>query len=253
MSSDFLTSVLPTIVVIGIADVLTAYAAYTALTVWRGMSISIFRSRALWTAILAVLVGILLTLWNNVNALFPQPYYDLGIAIEYFLLAPAVVVVLLVWIDRTMKTLIRLDYLRRDVAGWRRFNLAYWTLVALDVAVSYLPAVVHSSTLPVLTPLLAFLSLSPLIILLVYSSYSLFLGSRKTPDTTFRRHLAWLGCSVLAMFLVVLVVSIDPTGTQPALDHLPFILMAYCLYRLSRSLVPVNRFQPDVYQEMPRV
>ncbi len=245
MSSDLLTSVLPSIVVIGIADILAAYAAYIAIAVRGGLSVSIFRSRALWTAVLAVLLAFLLTLWDNTQVLFPPGYHVLGDAIEYFVLLPAVGAGLLIWIDRTVKTLIRLDYLRRDVAGWRRFNPVYWALFALNVAFAILPAFFASLRPGSAAPTVTLLTDMPTVVLFAYSAYALFLGSRRTRDKTFRRHATWFGYLVLSIFLVIAVIAFDPNGTQPVLDHLPFLLIAYCLYGLSKNLVPVNRLLPD--------
>jgi hypothetical protein len=239
MSSDFLTSTIPYLAVIGISNVLVLYAAYLSFSVWRGLSVPIYRSRAIWTGVLAVLLGLTSITSGNVNALFPAPYSLVGIVAVYGILYPLAIFVLFFWIDRTMAMIIRLDYLRRDLLGWRRFRFVYWGFAAGSF-VFYLLG--NPILLPNPTPTDVFVFGGVLSLTYAvpwgYASLALVVGRRRTRDATFRLHLKWFGLCIASIVFAGLTYSLIP---DPFIGNLPFVLIAFCLYKMARFLVPAQR------------
>jgi hypothetical protein len=242
MSSDLLTSTIPYVGVVVITDALAFYAAYLSFSVSRGLSVPIYRSRAIWTGILAILLGLGLTASGNVGSFIPQPYYLVAIVAVYGILYPLAIFVIFFWIDRTLAMVIRLDYLRRDLLGWRRFRFVYWAFAAAAL-VSYAFFSLPPPNLPSSIAIILIVAPSLLYALpLGYASIALVLGGRRTRDNTFRLHAKWFGLATASIVVVVVWANFT---TDPFIGSLPYILIGYCLYKMARYLVPSHRLKLD--------
>ncbi len=232
MSSDPLIYAVAYVGMLGAADAITFYAGYLSLAVSRGLAVPAYRSRALGMSAFAILIGVALTFSGNVNTVFPPAYYGVGAAAVYLLLYPAVLAVLFIWIDRTINTVFRLDYLRRDILGWRRFRLVYWGFVAASFVVYFISyfdfvfSVYLAYDLFILVPL-------------AYASVLLVVGSAKTRDATFRSHAKWFGYCLVVILLTSILYLFT---TDLILDALPDVPLSFCIYKMARHLVPVGRF-----------
>jgi hypothetical protein len=231
MSSDFVSSTLPLIVIAVASDAIIFYAAYLALSVWRGLAVPIYRSRALWTAFLAILFSFAAPFSVNVDTIFPEAYRFVASIVIYNVLYTLVIAVLFGWIDRTISTVIRLDYLRRDLLGWRRFRFVYWGFAAGSLVLN-----IFSSPS---VPLIAIAGFVFLLVTLTYASIALVMGSRRTLDMTFRSHARWGGYCMLAIILTALTFV---ATSNVILSDLPLLLISYSLYKMAKSLVPVGTF-----------
>jgi len=238
MPSDFLISTVPYLGIIVVSDLGLVYAAYLSLSVWRGLSVPIYRSRALWTGILALLIGVATPISGNVSVLFPSSNFYFAAILVYFTLYPGVIFGLFVWIDRTITTLIRMDYLRRDLARWSKLRLVYWTLVGVMFATYFIGFFFYPEGPPILTDIFLVFLLLPA----AYGSLALVIGSRRTTDITFRHHAKWLGFAIGALILISLISVLT---TNIVLQSAPFLLISYCFYKVARFLVPVGKFQAD--------
>jgi hypothetical protein len=247
MSSDFLATAIPYWGIVAASDFGAAYAAYLALSVWRGLSVSIYRSRALWTGILAVFFGLGFPVSGNVGNLLPPNYTFVAVILAYFVLFPAFVVAFFAWVDRTVTMLIRLDYLRRDLIWWSKLRWAFRAFAAATVSRAWMSAY-GSPSIFTITPgseIIArqqFFSDFYLIVLflipLAYGSAALVLGSHRTPDMTFRLHAKWLGYTAGATVLSFLAFGLTE---NPILGAAPFLLVSYSFYKVARFLVPVGK------------
>ena len=114
------------------------YGTYLSFSISRALAVPIYRSRALWTG----LIGLLALVFSSVYLLglvgTPSLTVPLG-ELLYLVILPVLFVVGFVWIDRTISVLIRLDHLRRDIAGWRdkRVRLSYWAFFVVQLTFYY--------------------------------------------------------------------------------------------------------------------
>jgi hypothetical protein len=216
-----------------VGDAITGYAAYLALSVWRGLAVPIYRSRALWTAFLAIIFAVSTGLGGNIDAIFPPPFVYIASIVIYNGLYTLILLALFAWIDRTINTLIRLDYLRRDLIGWKKVRFAYWALVAVASGLAFFSPPVGPASLPLF--LVGGISL---LIPVGYGSLALIIGSRRTTDMTFRTHAKWGGYLMVGVLLASLTYFATPSNI--ALQTLPYLLIAYSFYKMAKFLVPVN-------------
>ncbi len=230
MLSDFVSSTLPLIGIIGISDAVALYAAYLALSVWRGLAVPIYRSRALWTALVAILFSLTIIFSGNVDTIFPEAYRYVASLLIYYLLYTVTLVVLYIWIDRTISTLVRLDFLRRDLLGWRKFRFVYWSFALVSLV---LDTFISSPSISIIGVLFLVTNLVPF----AYASIALVVGSAKTLDLTFRSHARWAGYCMFGILLSALTYFATP---YVALQDLPIFLISYSLYKMAKFLVPVG-------------
>ena len=231
MSSDLIYT-LPLVGVSLVGVAIAGYAAYLAFSVWRGLAVPIYRSRALWTVFLAILFALAVPFGGNI-AIFPPTFVYIASIVIYNGLFTLILVALFAWIDRTINTLIRLDYLRRDLFGWKKVRFAYWALVAVASGGSVYSPPVGPSSLPLF--LVGGISL---LIPVGYGSLALIIGSRKTTDMTFRSHAKWGGYLMVGVLLASLTYFATPNVV--AVQVPPYMLISYCFYKMAKSLVPVN-------------
>ncbi len=247
MSSEIPWTTLIALVELAVGVIILLYAAYTAFTVRRGLVVPLYRSRALWLGVLAILLASLFIFL--VGSVLPSVtvalnHHIAGLVFYGGVLLPTFVV-LLVWIDRTNETLIRLDYRRRDILGWKKVRLLYYVDIAL-FAVFYViflgPAPgygYYQSSVP--HTVMSFVGTYGVVLLLIalaYGSFVLVVGSIRTRDLTFRNHVKWLGPSLGTVLLAIVM-----TGIAPPVGYFIWIIFAYCWYRMARSLVPFNKLQ----------
>jgi hypothetical protein len=247
MSSDFLTTSVLYWGIVAASDFGSAYAGYLALSVWRGLSVPIYRSRALWTGILAFFFVLGFPVSGNVGNLLPLNYTFVAVILAYFILYPAFVIAFFAWVDRTITMLIRLDYLRRDLVWWSKLRWAFRVLAGVTVARAWLStygspyifAITPGSAISIRQQFFSDVYLNILFLVpLTYGSMALLVGSRRTPDTTFRLHAKWLGYTAGATVLSFLAFGLT---ADPILGAVPFLLISYSFYKVARFLVPVGK------------
>jgi hypothetical protein len=230
MSSEFLTYTLPLVGIIVAGAAIAGYAAYLALSVWRGLVVPIYRSRALWTGLLAILFAVTIIFVEFINTIFPSFQFVASIVL-YYGLFPLILAALFAWIDRTISILIRMDYQRRNLLGWKRFRFVYWGVAALVVVNPYIQIPIPQlfAGISVLVPF-------------AYGSLAFVVGSKRTPDMTFRSHARWGGYSLVAIIVATLANYANYATPNVLLEDLPILLISYCFYKMSRFLVPIGTF-----------
>lgn len=243
MLSDVAT-LMAYLVVLGVSEILTVYAAYLALTVWKGLAVPIYRSRALWTGVLAILFANTAIFSSIVYIVFPQQFTLAASIAVNFVLYTLVLVAIYVWIDRTISTLVRLDFLRRDLVGWKRLRPFYWAFAIGSIVLSTFPSPPSASLLyqaAVYTSLL---------VPFTYGAVALIVGSAKTRDMTFRSHARWGGFLMLAITIATLTYFLTANVVAQNLpfvliSYSPFVLVSYCFYKMAKHLVPTGTLSPS--------
>ena len=236
MSSEIPIAELTDFAVSAVSAVVLFYAAYLSFNVRNGLAVPLYKSRALWLGTLSILFGVTFVGFNRIDVLFPS-YEELARFLFYDVVVLLTFAALAVWVDRTAGTLIRLDYLRKDIVCWKRARPLYWLAVALGLAFYvigtgyYVFGIVDSIT----TFSTNGVTIVPILVALTYAFAVLVVGSIRTRDLTFRKHAMWFAIAVVGFVLFIVAPS-----TQ-IVDVLPEILFAYSFYRMARSLVPINK------------
>ena len=145
MSSELLAYQLAYASMLVLVDSVFVYSSYLALSVWKGLAVSVYKGRAFWTALLAILVVVAFSYAGVLHIRFPhastslsQPQASsLATGAEADVVFTALALAAYAWVDRTMATMIRLDYLRRDILGWRRLRPFYWAGIAVGFGAYY--------------------------------------------------------------------------------------------------------------------
>jgi len=239
-------SITTLILEIAISDIILLYAAYISFVVRRGLTVPLYRSRALWLGTSAILWGVFFIFFDNINAAYALfgSYHLVAGTVFYVAIFLLTVFAFFVWIDRTVDTLIRLDFRRKNILGWKKVRPLYWLCAVLGFIFYifsteyYVFSVVnYITTFSVTASSVPFLSIA-----LAYALCAIIVGSIRTHDLTFRSHVKWFGLSV-ATLLLLFVRDIVVLPNIPVLNALPYIFFAYFYYRMARSLVPVNKLR----------
>jgi len=237
MSSELITFVIPVLGITAVFDAFALYAAYLSASVWRGLVVPTYRGRALWLAAICVLGAFMLTEFGVSAALTPN-YRSASPALREFTYLPPLAAIL-VWIDRTVNTVIRLDYLRRDVLLWRRLRYVYGSIAVVGILIYY-----SRYLYPI--PDAMTVGFALIFSQLIYGMLTLARGAAVTNDMPIKAHIRWFGLFLLAFivagFIYVLTYS-DPSYL--VLNLLFFAASAYCLFRMARSLVPSGKLSTD--------
>jgi len=228
MSSDLIVTVLPTVVLTGITDVFSLYSAYLSLSVRRGLAVPVYKSRALWMALLGVSAAIVFT-YDGLAVVFPTSSLASVETREILFAIPLGVI--LVLIDRTVNTVIKLDYLRRDVLHWKKLRFVFGAVVVLFYILYY-------SRYVYFLPDAQGFALAMYFPALAYGALAIAKGTTLTRDLTFRSHVRWFAY-LLLMFIAANVLYFLPIPL--AVDYFFFTLAAFCVYKMSRFLVPTGK------------
>lgn len=217
------------------SEIVVAYSGYIALSVRRGLATPIFRSRALFTAAIAVLAGGASLFGRyTLPVLLPGSSRSQIEILQFLVVYPGGLAVFYAWIDRTIGALIQTDYLRRDVLWWKRLRVPYWSTLAVFVALQFVFFPISKYPVPTIagTALLTFSML--------YGSVAIVLGSSRTWDKTFRAQMKWSGYCIGTFLADGLLNTFVP---YPVVDVLPLLLVSYCLYKMAKNLVPSQRLE----------
>lgn len=216
-----------------VVDGFILFGSYLAITVSRGLVVPIYKSRALWMALVGMPLALAIS--YNIITVVLVPNSALSTPLIPQILFTFPLISLLVWMDRTVLAVIRSDYLRRDVLHWTRLRVAYWALVIAG-NVAFFASYVYGPVLVVLANVF-------LAVALGYGTLSLAKGAATTSDATFRSHVKWFGYLVVFFIPAVLVYSLY--GGPTILNLLFLTVASYCFYRMARLLVPAGKLTTD--------
>lgn len=210
---------------------ITAFAAYRALSSRRALVSGVYRSRALWTGMGAIIILAFESLQIiGENSLGPGYFTLLEVDITYFVLTIVGIIVIFSWIDSTILVALDMDYFHRDSLHWRGFRKYLWvTVLAAAIAQAFASTQAGEIAIVVL-----------LGVPVVYSAVALGVGSGRVFDETMRRYVKWMVFLVAALALELLTTAIN-------FDlNFPIVVFAYFLYRAAGSLLKTDRLVADV-------
>jgi len=205
------------------------YAAYFALSVRRALVARIYRNAALGISVAALAIATF-GLTNYLGYVDPSLVYPSFGPYLFQLLFVA----LFYTIDSTASTGRFSDPMLRDTLRWRQTRKVLWALIFFGIGYTVFSAYVLNQSetpafiLPIFIPIFTGAILFPLLAV-------------RMGDTTLRRHLLWSG----GFFASIVAVSFLGFGSPPLWVFLitdgAFVVAGFCLYRSSKSLVPLNR------------
>jgi len=221
------------------------YAAYWAFSIRRALAVRIYRNQALG-------VGLISLSWIIVFVNYVIVSQFLGF-VAYTIIDVLVWAIFLYFVDSSVLDGRQSDPLLRDTLHWRRARLWIWGLFIATGLASILATTYYEVTG------VDFSTLSPLVSNVLLSPYSWLVGlvglvalpisAARSKDPLLRRQLLWFIGFVLAVAGVGLGNSISASAF--AASSLPTYLLfalllagGFCLYKSSKSLVPLNRIGP---------
>ena len=223
------------------------YAAYWAFAIRRALVSRIYRRHALWLGALGVALAVTVFLTYS-------PNYAINITISiYYDLLYAIV---FAFVDSLIPVVRRSDPLLRSVLRWEKLRYFLWADVAVLGVFNTLSYVSYQSSL--FSGLAEFVVqevgwTAAATVLFGVSGFAIFMAARRSRDMVLRSSLRWLGVMFIFVIFLFAAYSLEdfllPNMTQfdffysyPALPGgIIYILVAYALYRSTRSLAPVNR------------
>ena len=224
---------------------------YRAFKIRRALAHPIYRSRALWLALVAVLYIIVLFTdlmpYPNQTNLVTATLITLAVTLPYLVFA----FMMFSSVDRTILVAIDMDLFRRNTFQWPRLR----SPVYASVLGSFFLILVANPFLYLQNPPLwattADLAFYPLFLIpLVISAIALALSARRSMESTMKRFVGLFSVSV-AFFIAdsILFNYVYYFYYTPALqlvDNLVIIAATYFLYRAITSLTPLGRVEPLV-------
>ncbi len=240
-----------------VAGAILAYAAYWAFVLRRVLRNRFSRSQALWLGVVCIfLIPVLPTPMST------DPLTQLVISVFY---VGALPIVLLAWIDGTVRTARRSDPLFRDTLKWSKLRFGVWGMTLAMIAFYFGLLVLETATgVPVAT-------VATVLIIAVYlptflaGAPALLLTARRTRSDARRTNLKWFGLFVLFVLAAIIAISLVIQGSSGgafpsgflyflaykgiyAIGYNVFqiliVVATYCLYRNARSLAPLSRVSP---------
>jgi hypothetical protein len=220
-----------------LAALILVFGATRALTFRRALVGDVFRNRALWTSVL-------LFLWivpNDTELLgysassssFSVP--ELGVLfIPTFVIAFALVIAIVAFIDFGMRVGKELDFFHRDSLQWERLR----PIVYLAAPVTLLLGVPNGGILSLIGTLGLPLALG-------YAALAQLVNGLRVREGLMRRFLKYSGAGLL--ILVVGTILIPSPGPPYGVIYDVFLLVGcYLLYLSSRSLAPLDRIEDEL-------
>jgi hypothetical protein len=228
------------------------YGAYWSFAIRRSLRVRIYRRQASIMSVFALFGIVLIFLYYFVYFFVPSltntaAGFVQSIGYIIFL------VIVLVWVDISIRVGRRSDPLLRDPLRWTGYlRWIVWTLMGISLIILIVPTggnIAHNfgSTLTSLGFVMVFITLGVAII-------PAFVAAKRSGDRFYRTSLKWFGVGVFLLVLQNIGFTLIYVGTGITYNPgnfawalvsnfylLPFVF--YSLYRCTRSLVPLNRIE----------
>ncbi len=243
----------PSLLTLGVG-IMFAYPAYWALDIRHALAVRLYRNQALGIGLISIALGLLFVLFSIPSS--PSLTSTLntldGVGTLF------VFVTIFYWVDASVLAGRRSDPLLRDTLGWGRIRRLVWgTLVlfsALSIVLSFSAGLGPSSNLSGLAfPVTVVVFFVPL----VSGSILLPVVARRSGDPLLRRQLRYFALFLLPSIVATLLFGVigpffaasAPTGFAliglDLVGDLTYVAASYFLYRSARSLVPLNKIEPE--------
>jgi hypothetical protein len=198
------------------------YPAYWAFSIRRALAVRLFRNQALGIGLVSI--SFLAAIVDNTGTA-----YSISLFVIFY------------WIDASMLATRRSDPLLRDTLHWSSLRMVLW-MILLVVGVPQMINGVLTGNYTYIpgNDILGFLTVAGFTIIPLMGTVLFALVSRRSKDTTLRRHLAWFGLFVLSQAVTILFASSVYSGGG-ATYFVGFTFGGFFLYKSAKSLVPLNR------------
>lgn len=236
MSSDITTTVVSVAGLIG--TVLLGLAAYRALSFRHVLVSTVYRSRALWTGIFAVV---------SIVAVLEYLLYLSGtIPLQAGFFPSLFLVVFFAVIDSSIRTALDQDHFHRNTLQWNAVRRALWPIVLAEAALNI--ALEYTLGYSLEFQPLAYGTVSAI---LGYSALVLVISSVRTPDVPMKRFVQWLGLTGAA--IVGLGIVDYPVGISNVASNLSaavaFMILvpvsSFFILKASMSFSPTGKLEID--------
>jgi hypothetical protein len=245
MLGDVFNAVGQLAVLLGIGILI--FSTYRAVEIVRVLVKGIYRTRAVWTAAVMVVI-----IFFSLANLLPN---DTSGVVGFLstLSFGVTAIVLFAFVDSSIMVAQEMDFFHRSTLGWQRFRKPFYVLVITSAVVS-LWGIYLGGYFDTLAGTLAIAQVFAVIgILFTYSAIALTVGARRTPDRTMRRFVRMLGLAILcvAIYFTIWI----PFNVVPHLGDMisDFFATAgiYFLFLSVRSLSPVSHVETE-YTPVPQ-
>ena len=230
-----------------LGDVIFALAAARAIQMGRNFVNPVYRSRAFWSAGLAI-VAILNDLSGSLNAN--------GLLGFFLSFGPFVLLLtaILAFVDKTVLVAMLTDFFHRDILSWHRARKWIFVAFALSLILFFVASfgLPSSESAPGSNdPLIVWIGFYQFSVALpaifVFATACLGVGARRTPDRTLKNHIRFLAYG-LALFVGSFVIGFITNLVLPfdLVNDVVGVLSVYMVYRAVMSLSPVARLVAQV-------
>lgn len=244
MSFDFVAAL--TAVAVAVSALILGLGAARAFQIARLFVNRTYKLRAYWGGLLmlVILVG---TLSGYVD--FPET--PAGVVLSYIPLG-AILLFLLVFVDRGIFVAMDGDMFHRNVLLWRSARLVlYPALIISSVAETAGGVVLLPSSAPggFIAQLLYYQSIAVVPAIFAYAVAALVIGGRRTADRTMKRHIRLLGVGFLCFIVSFPFFGLPPLGSLFANSLI--IFANFFLYLSVMSLSSVGKLEKAPIQPGP--
>lgn len=218
---------------LSVSIIICALATYKALASRRVLAAPLYRSRALWTGTVALIIA-LFDAWG-VRLEYTGSSVTIGLVpplgtTEYYIfviLTAVAAAVVFAWIDSTVRVALELDFKHKDAVRWKSLRPVTGVAFVIGLVVAQLATINWEV-------LVSIVLLAPAT---AYMAAALVVGGSRVRDATLRGYIKWMGFLVASFILLI--------GTSYINEYLnfPLAILAYFLYRISGSLLkttPLN-------------
>jgi hypothetical protein len=228
------------------------YAAYWSFIIRRKMMTRFYRRQAFIVGVFSMYGTVAIMLFYAVYffaPVLPPALKPILVNVQEFLygIVPSIG---LAWADSSIRVGRRLDPLLRDSFKWSKTRWVIWPLMVLSNIAFFV-----GSGLTITYDVLAEVGLVSGLFLLGISVVVVFQAARRAADRNYRMSLEWFVAFLVfflgmnAGFIPLLVLSASDVFVYTPVDFIWAIvanlviipMLFYCLYRCSRSLVPLNK------------
>lgn len=203
-------------------------AAFRGFEIGRKFVSRVYRNRAFWIA--GVCIALVLqgsTGYDpslNNTLIGGLPLFEITFFVLFF--------VIFVFIDSTILVTLEMDFFHRNTLRWKQIRRPFYLVGLALFALIFLPGNPLTFAAFILVPL-------------PYSVVALFIGARRTPDRTLKRHITLLGFVVIAFLVMTFIFNHTSILWVDLLDDFLTVLFPYLLYRAVMTLSPVSHIEKE--------
>jgi hypothetical protein len=215
---------------------LYAYGAIWARRIGRALMTPLFKERAKWVEVVAIVFAILVASNLSIRLIDPTNFY---LSFLEYCIVNVAGIVTLAWIDTTIKVSRRSDPMNRNTIKWKQLRYVVWFFTFVTTGGALFSVwFFHANFFTGAGNGGAFVSGSFGWVL--FGFIALLLSYRRSRDPTLKEHLKWFGLFLFLLLIVDTVLS-GEIDLFRIIGEVLLAVDAYFLYRGVKSLAPNSR------------